>query len=127
MKVAPPRTGIELRARFGPTAEAFGKVLSALHLKKLGDAAADATHLLVSFDGVESEVVQPGPHFIPCAPGDHTLSVATKGFMPLASVIDPVLTRDTKKVIVTEGRVTFVRYVIGTPDLEVLDSELPPI
>ncbi len=123
MKSPPLRTGIELQARVGPAAEAVRKVLGALHLEKLDELARDATHLLVTLDGVESEVVLPGPHFLACAPGEHTLSVATKGFMPLAAVLDPVLTRDTKRVRVDEGKITFVRYVVGTPDLEVLGAD----
>ena len=102
------QTGVDVVLELNTAQKAFGKIYKALGLDSLGKAAVGGYRLEVTLDGESSRLAPLGSHFLPCAPGEHTLTVALGDFLGKMS-LSKRITRISLDVHVDEGQVTVLR------------------
>lgn len=109
------KTGIEIQVCLSPGQRTVGKVLSALHLEKLGKWVGNTATAVITVDGDEIEEPLYGAHFIDVTPGKHDVKMHIKSRGPTG--IQKALysaTADARgtemHVVVNPGKVTVLRY-----------------
>jgi hypothetical protein len=104
------RTGIEIRVGLSAGQEAIGKVLTALHLEKLGEWVAGMAEAVIRVDGVERVEPLYQAHFIEAAPGVHTVQMYMRGKGPSSDSLSSAMRGTELAVSVPEGGVVVLRY-----------------
>ncbi|MCA9677895.1 MAG: hypothetical protein KC464_22920, partial [Myxococcales bacterium] len=104
------RTGIEIRVGLSPGQRTVGKVLSALHLERLGAWVARGSTAVIKVDGVERREPLYEAHFVATAPGVHEVEIFMVGPGPGVDAIQDAVRGRHATVRVEAGKVTVLRY-----------------
>ena len=104
------KTGIEIHVALSPGQRTVGKVLSALHLEKLGAAVAHLTNAVISVDGVARVEPLYEAHFIEAGPGKHHVEMSMQGKAPGPAGMQKTMTGTAVDVEVESGKVTVLEY-----------------
>ena len=103
------RTGIEIHVALSPGQRTVGRILSALHLEKLGAAVAKLTDAVISVDGVERVEPLYEAHFVEATPGVHHVEMSMRGKGGPAG-LQKTMTGQVLNVDVEPGKVTVLLY-----------------
>lgn len=104
------KTGIEIHVALSPGQRTVGKVLSALHLQKLGAAVAKLTNAVIVVDGVDRVEPLYEAHFIEAGPGKHHVEMSMQGKGPGPAGMQKMMTGTAMDVEVEAGKVTVLEY-----------------
>ncbi len=104
------KTGIEIQVALSPGQRTIGKVLSALHLEKLGSAVAKSVEAVISIDGAERVEPLYEAHFIEATPGTHHVEMSMRGKAPGPTGLQKSMSGQARDVVVEAGRVTVLLY-----------------
>jgi hypothetical protein len=113
------KTGIAIHAGMSSGSRTIGKLLSALHLEKLGAHYAKGQLMLIDVDGVERTEPFYEAHFVECAPGDHDVTVSTRNETTIGmqvrspAVVQKAVTSKSLRVTVRAGEVVHLIYTPG--------------
>lgn len=113
------KTGIAIHAGISSGSRTIGKLLSALHLDKLGAQYAKGQVMVIDVDGVERTEPFYEAHFVECAPGDHDVTVSTRndvtiGMQPRSPAsVQKAVTSQAIRVTVRSGEVVHLTYTPG--------------
>lgn len=104
------KTGIEIHVTLSPGQRTVGKVLSALHLEKLGAAVAKLSDAVISVDGQERVEPLYEAHFIEASPGKHHVEMSMRGKGPGPAGMQKSMTGQAVDVVVEADKVTVLEY-----------------
>jgi hypothetical protein len=104
------KTGIEIQVGLSPGQRSIGKVLSALHLEKLGELVGKMMELVITLDGAERVEPLYEAHFIEAAVGEHALDLYLRGKGPSSEGLQRALRNQSRSVTVEPGMVTVLVY-----------------
>jgi hypothetical protein len=106
-------SGIEVHVSNTGTVEAIAKALHALHLDGVNKYMAKNTVAVIMLDGQEIRQKLFTEHFVPCAPGVHTVGFFFWDFSGLTAggeAYQAMLNEATAEVTVEPGKVTLLDY-----------------
>src|SRR6185437_12295268 len=114
----PAQSGIEVHVSNTGTVAAIFRALHALHLDGLARYSATHTVAVVMLDGQEIRQKLFTKHFVPCAPGVHTVGFFFWDFSGLGAGgegYQALLNEATAQVTVEPGKVTLLDYRMRSP------------
>jgi hypothetical protein len=113
------KTGIAIHAGISSGSRTIGKLLSALHLDKLGAHYAKGQVMVIDVDGVERTEPFYEAHFVECVPGEHDVTVSTRNDATIGmqvrspAAVQKAVTSKGLRVTVRPGEVVHLTYTPG--------------